>query len=130
MLFAAIAVLGCVALVGLWLGALHMMFDKPPVRLGWTGALHGLGGAVGLALLVLALRLPPPTRGALKYGAAGFGDIAAVLLGGALAAGTVIVLRRLLKSGIPLGLVAAHGLLAVCGYTLLMTYLTMLYHAP
>jgi hypothetical protein len=127
MLIPAIAILGCVLLAGLGLGALYMMVDRPPQRLGWRGALHGAGGMAGFAVLVLAMRAPAPTGHAAKMGAGAFGVVATALIGMALAAGLVIAVQHLRRGAIPLGLVATHGLLAVVGYTLLVTYLTMLH---
>jgi hypothetical protein len=127
MLIPAIAVLGVVVLVGLALGGLYMMVDAPPDGLTWKGAAHGLGGAAGLALLVVALRQAPPSTHAVKMGVAGFGVFAACLIGAAFVGGLFIFSRHLLRREVPLAAVAVHGVLAVVGYTLLVTYLTMLH---
>lgn len=127
MLIAAIAILGCVVLAGMGLGALYIMLDRPPPKLGWVGGLHALGGVAGFELLVLAIRTSPPGAHAVKMGAGGFRMVATILLGAALAIGLLILVRRLTRSGISSALVATHGMLAVTGYLLLVTYLTMLY---
>jgi hypothetical protein len=127
MLIPAIALLGVVVLAGLALGGLYMMLDEPPAGLTWKGALHGAGGAAGFALLVVALRQTPPSAHAAKMGVSGFGAFSATLIGIALVFGLFILARHLLGRTIPLAVVASHGLLAIVGYTLLVTYLTMLH---
>jgi hypothetical protein len=114
-------------MAGIWLGSLYMLVDRPPARLGWQGVLHAAGGLIGFACLVIALRENPPTLRAVKMGVSAFGVFSGALIGVALAIGVTILVRHLGRRTIPLGLVAAHGLLAVFGYTLLLTYLTMLY---
>jgi hypothetical protein len=127
MLFASIAVLGLVVLAGMGLGALYMLLDRPPARLRWPGALHALGGVAGFELLVMGLRQSPPTRHAVKMGVSAFGIVSGCLIGAALLFGLLILFRHLSRRAIPLNLVAVHGMLAVVGYTLLVTYLTMLH---
>ncbi len=127
MLIASIAVLGLVVLAGMGLGALYMLLDRPPARLRWPGALHALGGVAGFELLVLGLRHAPPTRHAIKMGVAAFGIVSGCLIGAALLFGLLILFRHIGRRAIPLQLVAIHGMLAVIGYTLLVTYLTMLH---
>ena len=127
MLIQAIALLGAVVLIGLALGGLYLLLDEPPKGLDWKGILHGLGGAAGLALLVMALRQTPPSTHAVKMGVANFGLVSATLIGAAFLTGLVILSRHFLRRSISLGLVASHGLLAIVGYTLLVTYLTMLH---
>ena len=127
MLIPAIALLGAVVLAGLALGALYLMMDEPPDGLTLKGLLHGVGGAAGLALLVVALRQSPPSAHAIKMGVSGFGVFAASLIAAAFLVGLYILARHLRRRFIPLTAVAAHGLLAIVGYTLLVTYLTMLH---
>jgi hypothetical protein len=127
MLIAAIAVLSFVVMAGIWLGALYMLVDRPPARLGWQGALHGAGGMAGFVILVIALRENPPTVHAVKMGVSAFGVFSGALIGVALAIGLAILVHHVRRRAVPLGLVAGHGLLAVVGYTLLLTYLTMLH---
>jgi hypothetical protein len=126
MLITAIIILTFVAMAGLWLGGLFIMFDAPPVKLTVSGRLHALGGIIGFAVLVFALLGTPPSKHALKMGVAGFGVFSGVLIGVALAIGLVILTRRVRRRAISLNIVAAHGLIAITGYTLLVTYLTML----
>ncbi len=127
MLIPAIALLGIVVLAGLGLGSLYLMFDAPPDGLKLKGVLHGAGGAAGLALLVLALREAPPSAHAVKMGVSDFGLFAATLIGAAFVTGVFMLMSHLLRRSISMGVVAGHGLLAVVGYTLLVTYLTMLH---
>jgi hypothetical protein len=127
MLIQAITLLGAVVLIGLALGGLYLLLDTPPKGLDWKGILHGLGGAAGLALLVMALLKTPPSAHAVKMGVSAFGFVSATLIGAAFATGLYILSRHLLRRSISLGIVAGHGLFAIVGYTLLVTYLTMLH---
>jgi hypothetical protein len=127
MLIPAIIVLGLVVLAGIWLGGLYMMVERPPDRLRLLGASHAVGGVIGFELLVLALRHTPPSAHAVKMGAAGFGLVSSILIGAALAIGMVILFRHIGRRAISMNIVAVHGLLAIVGYTLLITYLTMLH---
>ncbi len=127
MLIQAIALLGAVVLMGLALGGLYLLLDEPPKGLDWKGTLHGLGGAAGLAMLIMALRKAPPSVHAVKMGVSSFGLVSATLIGAAFITGLFILSRHLLRRSISLGIVASHGLLAIVGYTLLVTYLTMLH---
>jgi hypothetical protein len=122
MLIAAVCILGVTFSLGLWLGYLTLLLERPPPRLTWVGALHGLAGAAGLSALFLALQGPP--RG-VKYGAGTFGNISAALLVAALAGGLTVLVTRARGRAVPFGVVALHGLFAIAGYTLLCTYLTM-----
>jgi hypothetical protein len=121
-LIAAVCVLGAAFSMGLWLGYLTLLLERPPLRLTWIGALHGFVGATGLAILFLALRGPP--RG-VKFGAGAFGTISAALLVAALIGGLTILVTRAQAKPVRFGLVAMHGLFAIAGYTILCTYLTM-----
>lgn len=85
----------------------------------WAGIAHGLAGAVGLALLLVALRGPP--RGVAE-GAGSFGIIAAWLFGGALVIGGVILARR--RRG-PLLTILLHAGLAVTGWVMLIAWALM-----
>lgn len=90
----------------------------PPIP--WpVGILHGLLGAIGLALMLLA---PPVPRAALA-GAGSFRDIAAVFLGLALLAGLFILRARFGRKRLSFGLVGVHALLAISGVVLLAGYL-------
>jgi hypothetical protein len=116
-------VLSAAGLAGVVLALLHLRATSPAQRPPWvSGAVHGVGGAIGLALLLIALRDPP--RGALN-GTASFGLQAAVFLGGAIATGIgIIVLARRRGQATSL-MMAVHGLLAVTGYVLLAAYVSL-----
>ncbi|HVY15266.1 MAG TPA: hypothetical protein VHB27_08565 [Rhodopila sp.] len=86
---------------------------RPPA---WAGMAHGLAGAVGLGLLLLALR--GPARGAAE-GTGSFGRIAAWLFGGALAVGLAVWARR--RRG-PMLTVLLHTALAVTGWVVLLAW--------
>jgi hypothetical protein len=127
LLAVAIALLGIVAMAGIGLGGLYMLVDRPPAGLRWPGILHGAGGVAGFGVLLAGLVRTPTTPHAVRMGAGGFSVVAAALLAGALVAGGLILLTHLRGRPVSLALVASHGLLAITGYTLLVTYLTMLY---
>ncbi len=128
LLIEAIGLLTLVVAVGAWLGAKYLFSDAPPpVGLRWPGLVHGAAGLLGFAVLVVALRGPPPSQHALRMGVGGFGVFSAILVGGAVLAGLTILATHLRRRPISVALVGAHGLLGVAGLTLLMTYLTMLH---
>jgi hypothetical protein len=124
---AAIAILGVVASAGLWLGGLYLLAERPPGRLKWPGLLHGLGGLAGFAVLVASVPGSRATPHAVRMGAGSFAVVAELLLAAALVAGAVILAVHLRRRPVSASLVAVHGMLAITGYTLLVTYLTMLY---
>ncbi len=125
MLILAIAILGLVVVVGGWLGSLYLFVDTPPARLHWPGVAHGAAGLTGFVVLAAALRAGPSAH-AVRMGAGGFGLFSGALVAGALLAGAAILLTHLRGRRVPTALVAAHGLLGISGYTLLVTYMTML----
>jgi hypothetical protein len=91
----------------------------PPGGPGWQlGALHGLIGATGLVLLLLALGGPP--RG-VSLGVGAFGLVAAVLLALALLVGLAVLVAFRLRRR-PGALIALHATLAVSGFVILAAY--------
>ena len=126
LLIAAVGLLGLVVAAGAWLARPYLLTDELPGRLHWTGLAHGAGGLAGLAVLAAALQ-GPLTAHAIRMGAGRFGVFSAALMAGALLAGVAILAVRLRRRPVTTGLVAAHGLLGIAGYTLLATYLTMLH---
>ena len=76
-LIAAIVVLTVAFGLGLWLGCLYMLVERPPGRLTWIGGLHGAAGTAGVGVLLLALHGPPQ---GVRLGAGPFGKIAGALL--------------------------------------------------
>jgi hypothetical protein len=92
--------------------------DTPPVPLPVSG-LHGLSGAIGLGLLLLA----PRASHAAETGTGGFRSIAAVLLALALLAGLFILRARITRRPLSSGLVGVHAFLAISGVILLGAYL-------
>jgi hypothetical protein len=119
----AFYVLSAAMLAGIVLALLHLSATSPaqrPPRMG--AAAHGAGGAIGVVLLLIALRDKP--RGVLN-GAASFRLQAAVFLGGAILTGIgIIILARRGGEAIFLMMVV-HGLLAVTGYVLLAAYVSL-----
>jgi len=118
MLNVAFIVLAAAVLVGSVLALLHLREGAAPPP--WPlGALHGLIGIAGLALLALALRAPP--RG-LDQGTGSFGMIAAILLVLAALAGAGLLRARLRKTRLSGALIGAHATLAVSGFVILLVY--------
>jgi hypothetical protein len=114
--FPSLTVLAATATLGLVLVLLHGLRRISCLRL--LGPLHGLAGASGLALLVLALR--GPARG-VAYGADGFGTMSAFLLGLAIVTGLlVLTVRR--RKGDPMLAIGLHATLAIFGLVLLAAY--------
>ncbi|HJS84883.1 MAG TPA: hypothetical protein VJ779_05440 [Acetobacteraceae bacterium] len=109
-------VLSATAALGVALIVLYGLQRFALIR--WVGPLHGLTGLSGLVLLLLALRGPP--RGA-AYGVAGFGTIAAMLLGLAIATGLVVLTVRR-RRGDPMLAIGLHATLAIFGLVLLAAY--------
>ncbi len=117
--FPSLLVLAVTATLGLALVLLHAV--RRTGLLWLLGPLHGLAGASGLALLLLALR--GPVRGA-AYGAGGFGTMAAALLGLAVATGIVVLTVRR-RRGDPMLAIGLHATLAIFGLVLLAAYASM-----
>ncbi len=85
-----------------------------PGRRWPPGIAHGVVGAVGLVVLLLALR--GPARG-VAAGAGSFGTAAAVLFGAALVIGVAILwLRRKAVA------ISVHAGFAIVGYVLLLAW--------
>ncbi len=118
MLNATFIVLAIAVLLGSILAVLQLREGAAPPP--WPfGALHGLIGLCGLALLALALRGPP--RG-VEQGTGSFGAIAAVLIAMAAAIGLGQFILRLSGRRLPGALIGAHATLAVGGFVILMVY--------
>jgi hypothetical protein len=117
MLSMSFAVLSAASGIGAVLAALISRADKrrPP---WFIGAIHGGLGALGLAVLFVALTQSAP-RG-LAQGAAFFGWDAAVLLAAALLAGILLLVVR----GRSALLLSLHAVLAIFGYVILATYVS------
>ena len=128
LLLLAIAILSAAVLAGGWLGAQVLMLEEPqPSGVNWRGLAHGATALAGFAVLVLALRYGAPTARAIRMGAGPFGLFAGGLVAFAALAGLTMLAFQIRRRPIPLALIAGHGLLGITGYTLLVTYLTMLY---
>ncbi|MDE2582165.1 MAG: hypothetical protein KGL52_11050 [Rhodospirillales bacterium] len=104
------------ALLGAVLAVLQLRSGGPPPVPWPVGALHGLLGAAGLALLVLALRYPDA---AAPPGTGGFRLAGAVVLGVALLGGLSILATRLRRGRFGSGLVGVHATLAITGLCIL-----------
>jgi bacteriorhodopsin len=118
-------VLSATALAGVVLVLLHLRATSPGQRPHWmVGAAHGIAGATGVVLLLVALRGPP--RG-VATGSSSFGVEAAVLLAAALLAGLLIVVlaRQRAPERTVTGAMVVHALLAVTGYVLWVAYASL-----
>jgi hypothetical protein len=119
MLTLAFWILAATVAFGSALAFLHLRAAKLPP---WpVGALHGMAGATGLVVLILALQAP--ARGA-EYGVSAFGPAAAVLVALALVMGLVVLIlaRRFRRTS---GLViAVHSTIAVTAFVLLLAYVS------
>src|ERR1700733_10602359 len=93
MLVAAAIIIGLAALCGAVL-ALGGLRGRPSL----VAAIHGLLASVGIVLLALALR--GPQRG-IAIGTAGFGAIAASLLGTAAVVGIVMLILHYRRGRVP-----------------------------
>jgi hypothetical protein len=119
MLALAFWILAATVVLGSGLAFVHLRAARLPP---WpVGALHGVAGAVGLGVLILALQ--GPARGA-EYGVAAFGPVAAVLAAMALAIGLIVLLlARRFKRATGLA-IAVHSTIAVTAFVLLSAYLS------
>jgi FtsH-binding integral membrane protein len=108
MIITAEIILAVAALVGLMLAVKHMRGNKPPLAVGLT---HGLVGAVGLILLIVAM-VQGTTGSAIT--------IALVLLVISALGGFVLLSIRTRGKNLPRPLIAIHGLAAVAGYIVLL----------
>ncbi len=126
LLIVAIGWLGLVVMAGAWLGGQYILNEAPPKR-RWPGYVHGAAGLAGFMVLVAALSGAPRPGHAVRIGAGAFGQVSAALIAGALLVAGVILALHARRREVPLAVVATHGLLAISGYTVLVTYLTMLH---
>ncbi|HUB12276.1 MAG TPA: hypothetical protein VMB34_09985 [Acetobacteraceae bacterium] len=119
MLPLSLSLLVLAACIGLALATLHLTAARlRPLR--WpVWAMHGLLGAAGFSVLLLCLGGPP--RGA-AMGVAGFGRVAAILLGLTLLAGLEILFERLRHHRLPVLMVGLHATLAIAALTVLAAY--------
>jgi hypothetical protein len=111
-------ILSIVVVLGLSLSLFHLGL----VRRRWrrVGVLHGLTGAVGLGVLLFALRGPP--RG-FAHGVQSFGEIAAILAAAGLAAGGIFFFfPRAARGG---WLIGAHATLGIAAFVFLSGYLLL-----
>ena len=104
------------ALGGSLLAVLQLRGGGPPPIPWQAGAVHGLVGAAGLALLVLALDRPGPPA---PPGTGGFRFAGVVILSLALLAGLTILGVRLRRGRFGSGLVGVHAALAITGLAVL-----------
>jgi hypothetical protein len=109
---AAVWILTLAVVAGTGLGLWHLRgISRPPFV---AGIAHGMVGAIGLGVLLIALRGPP--RG-VENGVGSFGTTAAVLFAAAGVTGVILLLLRRK----PL-LMAIHAGLAITAYMLLLAW--------
>ena len=119
--------LGLTALLGAALAILHTGLPGVP-RPSWAlGGLHGVLGAAGLAVLVVALWRQPGAAAAAraKMGTGGFGAAAAWVLGLALLAGLGPILARIRRAPISGLVIGLHATLAIMGVVILAAYVSL-----
>ncbi len=115
-LLAAGVILGLVLIV--------LSNTKPSRARIWApGAVHGMLGAAGFALLVAGVATGP-VRGAAQ-GAGSFGVAAAGLAAGGLALGTMLFVGRLRARAPAMLVVALHATFGVAGLVMLAAYLSV-----
>jgi hypothetical protein len=112
-LFCAAVALGAGLAINFMRGAAA---SRPPWPIGVT---HGVFGAAALAVLLWLLRNGPPPS---EMGTAGFAPTAAIMLGLALVLGLGIALYRRRPPGV---LIAAHASLAIAGFVVLWTVVSL-----
>jgi len=106
--------------LGLTLALLYVRGTSP--RSAVVGIVHGLTGAVGLGLLILALQ--GPRRGD-AMGVGSFGIFAAVLFGLALASGPLMPLLARRAPHVAGAMVAIHASLAITAFVLFLAWASM-----
>lgn len=120
MLVAAFWLLSATVALGLG-AALGLAKGWTGRRLGWLpGALHGLAGLSGAALLLASLG--GPARG-LQLGMGQFGLVAAAMVGVGLLIGLGLLARNLAGRPAPVLVVGLHATIAIMGYVVLVAYL-------
>gem|GEM_PF-1541428 len=121
MLEFAFAILCAAVLIGAGLAVAFLRGPqaKPPHRA--IPPVHGALGGAGLGALLVALRHGLPRTG---MGTAGFGVIAAGLLGLAFALGLALGVARRYRR-LPGALVGAHASLAIAGFVVLLTLIAL-----
>ncbi len=113
MIAAAVWLLTAVVAAGSALGAWHLREGAaPPPKI--AGILHGIAGAAGVVVLILALQGPP--RG-LATGVSAFGPVSGVLFVLALLTGLAILALR--REGL---VIAIHAGIAITAYVLLLAW--------
>jgi hypothetical protein len=106
--------------LGVTLALLYVRGTSP--RQPFPGIIHGLTGAVGLGLLILALQ--GPRRGD-AMGAGSFGIVAGVLFGLALAFGPLIWFLGRRAPHVAGGIIAVHASLAITAFVLFLAWASM-----
>lgn len=119
MLTDAVFILLAAAALGALLAVVQLQRPTAPPIPWPVGVVHGLLGATGFALMLLAPAIPS----AALAGAGSFRAIAAVFLALALLAGLFILRARLGRKHLSFGVVGVHALLAISGVVLLAGYL-------
>ena len=84
--------------------------------------LHGLAGATGFGLLLIALQRP---RRGDAMGVGSFGVTASVLFGAALVFGPFIPFSRRRSPAITGGAIATHACLAIAGFVLYLAWVSI-----
>jgi hypothetical protein len=121
MLVAACYVLWAALTLGVVLGFFHLRGGRMP---NWMiGAVHGIAGALGLGILVFALK-SGVVQGA-QFGVESFGKFAAFLAAITLAAGVMFVLLRRVLRRNTYWLLGMHATLGAAACILLLAYVSL-----
>jgi hypothetical protein len=104
--------------LGVTLALLYLRGRRSPI----LGIVHGLAGAGGLGLLVVALQ--GPRRGD-AMGVGSFGAVAAALFGIALALGLIIPLLHRLTRPFAGVVIATHASVAITGFVLFLAWVSI-----
>jgi hypothetical protein len=118
MLLAAFYLMSAAVMLGMGLSLFHL--GVVSWRSWIVAALHGMAGAIGLGVLIFALK--GPAYG-FANGVESFGKIAVILAAVALAGGIIILFRpAFARRGWPIG---AHATLGIAAYVFLSGYLLL-----
>jgi hypothetical protein len=121
MLVAACYILWAALTLGVILGFFHLRGGRMPNRM--IGAVHGIVAALGLGVLVFALKFGI-VRGA-RYGVASFGLMAAILAGLALTIGVVFLLLPAARRRGTNWILGAHATLGAAACIFLLAYVSL-----
>jgi hypothetical protein len=116
----ATALFAIAVIAGIWMAVIHMDSEGRRLPPFWLAIGHGIFAVVAFVVLVWAIG-HASSRG-LSTGSHAFGVIAAWLFIAAALVGVYLFLRHLRRRRLPGVVIAAHMLLAVTGFVVLVVY--------